>query len=213
MSAYLIILSTVLFAARLTSSDDITAADSLSEAALIEAIECISLYPQQKHYRSFSEWINFHNRSNIASIIPSEHTLHLVENYQLQHGDKLTKSAVGDCTTTFDKEIISVDTPLKERALCPFHYTINYNPLRVPAALTQVKCSCDEARHRTIASKIECEPYHYDIRVLLFDTSCQSFVETTESIALACLPVLQPSAAASVGESSLTWPLKARPEV
>jgi len=37
----------------------------------------------------------------------------------------------------------------------------------------------------------ECEPLRYQVRVLLFDPQCLTYVEHIETIALACLPVIQ----------------------
>jgi hypothetical protein len=37
----------------------------------------------------------------------------------------------------------------------------------------------------------ECEPLRYQVRVLLFDPQCSTYVEHNENIALACLPVIQ----------------------
>lgn len=39
--------------------------------------------------------------------------------------------------------------------------------------------------------RFECEPLRYQVRVLLFDEQCSTYVEETETISLACIPVQQ----------------------
>jgi hypothetical protein len=79
---------------------------------------------------------------------------------------------------------ISCSTQINEKAIFQ----------RFPAVLTEVKCLCDRpvASNRVRTSQtIECEPLHYQLRVLLFDDDCGSFKEAIETIGLACLPVIQ----------------------
>uniref|UniRef100_A0A914C6S5 Uncharacterized protein n=1 Tax=Acrobeloides nanus TaxID=290746 RepID=A0A914C6S5_9BILA len=82
--------------------------------------------------------------------------------------------------------------PLAEKALCPFEYSLNYNPRRIPAALTEVKCSCQKPSARYMRSHIaDCKPLFYNVRVLLFDEECNSFKEHVETVSMACIPVLR----------------------
>lgn len=63
---------------------------------------------------------------------------------------------------------------------------------RVPAALTEVRCMCAHPPSKLIGKRIfECQPLRYQIRVLQFDELCQTYSEQIETIALACIPVLQ----------------------
>ncbi|CAK5094727.1 unnamed protein product [Meloidogyne enterolobii] len=89
-------------------------------------------------------------------------------------------------------KVISATTPLRERALCQFEYILNYNPQRIPSTFTEVKCSCPKPSIRMVGNRMfECEPLRYQVRVLLFDPQCLTYVEHIETIALACLPVIQ----------------------
>lgn len=65
---------------------------------------------------------------------------------------------------------------------------------RIPAALTEVRCMCAHPPTKLIGKRIfECQPLRYQIRVLQFDEFCETYSEETETIALACIPVLQVS--------------------
>lgn len=39
--------------------------------------------------------------------------------------------------------------------------------------------------------RFECQPLRYQVRVLLFDEQCSTYVEETETISMACITVLQ----------------------
>ncbi|VDO62023.1 unnamed protein product [Haemonchus placei] len=108
----------------------------------------------------------------------------------LRHGEQITTSSTA-CNSK-KLEVISAETPLRERALCKFEYVLNYNPRRLPAALTEVKCSCHRSNSKLVGKRIfECEHLRYQVRVLMFDDTCNTFREHTETIALACIPVVQ----------------------
>lgn len=63
---------------------------------------------------------------------------------------------------------------------------------RIPSTLTEVRCSCPRPAHQLVGKRMfECEPLRYQVRVLLFDSECLTYVEHTETLALACIPVLQ----------------------
>uniref|UniRef100_A0A914IEK2 Prothoracicotropic hormone n=1 Tax=Globodera rostochiensis TaxID=31243 RepID=A0A914IEK2_GLORO len=91
------------------------------------------------------------------------------------------------------KQPIHANMPIIDRALCPYEYTLNYKPNRIPATLSEVKCTCTRP-FITIGragAQLECEPLYYHVRVLLFESDCLSFVEHTEKIAFACVPVFK----------------------
>uniref|UniRef100_A0A914DZS7 Uncharacterized protein n=1 Tax=Acrobeloides nanus TaxID=290746 RepID=A0A914DZS7_9BILA len=82
--------------------------------------------------------------------------------------------------------------PLHEKSLCPFEYVLNYNPRRIPAALTEVKCSCQKPSAKLIRGHaMECQPFKYDVRVLMFNDECSSFTEHVETITFACIPIIK----------------------
>ncbi|KHJ84654.1 hypothetical protein OESDEN_15630 [Oesophagostomum dentatum] len=83
----------------------------------------------------------------------------------LRHGEQITTSSTS-CNSK-KLEVISAETPLRERALCKFEYILNYNPRRLPAALTEVKCSCDRPNPRLVGKRIfECEHLRYQVITL-----------------------------------------------
>uniref|UniRef100_A0A914CRL4 Uncharacterized protein n=1 Tax=Acrobeloides nanus TaxID=290746 RepID=A0A914CRL4_9BILA len=160
------------------------------------------------HHQSLSEWIHRKNSSHYSPIAPSyQPALLKIEMEGLKHDMQITSGA-SSCGQRKTKNI-SPDTPLRDRALCNFEYVLNYNPRRIPAALTEVKCSClrpsPSLRGRYA---VECEPLRYQVRVLLFDDMCNTYSEQIETIALACIPVLQASASSN-GEPLEMQPIEA----
>lgn len=131
-------MQTVVISTDYTWSREAADYESLSEvaetaaaavAALGKVKECGSFYQHQEHHRKYSEWINHWNRTNIAPIFPFDQIPQLPVNFQMENGAELTTNAAGVCKIPFDRETITTDTPLRERALCPFKYAINYDPL------------------------------------------------------------------------------------
>uniref|UniRef100_A0A914XMV6 Uncharacterized protein n=1 Tax=Plectus sambesii TaxID=2011161 RepID=A0A914XMV6_9BILA len=173
--------------------------------------ECFHTYTESDHHRSFTEWLHRKNSTHYSPIVPSyQQALRTIQVQALEDGMQVT-SGGADCSSR-RIDMIGSETPLRERALCNFEYTLNYNPKRIPAALTEVKCICLRPSRRLVGNRMfECEPLRYQVRVLLFNDACQSFVETTETIALACLPVVQANANAE-GDSDIIQPLKAAVE-
>ncbi|CAJ0583788.1 unnamed protein product, partial [Mesorhabditis spiculigera] len=162
---------------------------------MIVTEECYHRYGDPGLHRAFSSWVHRKNSSHYSPISPSyqQALLNLQLTGGLQHNQQITTSS-SSCNSK-KLPIISPDTPLRERALCKFEYVLNYNPRRIPAALTEVKCSCQKPNPKLVGKRIfECEPLRYQVRVLLFDDTCNTFTEHTETISLACLPVIQANA-------------------
>uniref|UniRef100_A0A1I8A218 Interleukin-17C-like n=1 Tax=Steinernema glaseri TaxID=37863 RepID=A0A1I8A218_9BILA len=170
--------------------------------------ECFHRYNDLDHHKSFSEWLHRKNTSHYSPIIPSYHQALLkLQMESMKNGEQVTSGA-SSCNSR-KMSVISSETPLRERALCKFEYVLNYNPKRIPAALTEVKCSCARPSTRLVGKRIfECEPLRYQVRVLLFDDQCQSFSEHVETIALACIPVVQANANAD-GDPDFMVPIAA----
>ncbi|PAV77693.1 hypothetical protein WR25_01991 [Diploscapter pachys] len=127
----------------------------------------------------------------------------------LKHGEQITTSSTS-CNSK-KLEVISAETPLRDRALCKFEYVLNYNPKRLPAALTEVKCSCPRPNPKLVGKRIfECEHLKYQVRVLMFDETCNTFREHIDTIALGCIPVVQANANAD-GEPDFMYTVKAAP--
>ncbi|CAG9540995.1 unnamed protein product [Cercopithifilaria johnstoni] len=167
--------------------------------------ECFYRYMKRDHHQSFAEWLHKKNASHYTPIAPiyQQSLLNLQLN-ALKDGEQVTHG-VANCEIP-KIPAITPDIPLRERALCYFEYFLNYNPLRVPAALTEVRCMCAHPPSKLIGKRIfECEPLRYQIRVLQFDELCQTYSEKIEIITLACIPVLQASARAD-GEMKFMAP-------
>ncbi|CAB3400173.1 unnamed protein product [Caenorhabditis bovis] len=163
--------------------------------------ECYHQYNQENHYKIFSNFLNRKNATHYSPIAPSyQQALMKLKMKGLKHGEQITKSST-KCNS-YKQKTITADTPLRERALCKFEYVLNYNPKRLPAALTEVKCSCARPNSKLVGKRtFECEHLKYQIRVLLWDDNCHTFREHVETISLACIPVVQATAnAESAGE-------------
>lgn len=153
--------------------------------------ECYHRYSNKDHHQTFSDWLYHKNSSHYSPISPTYHqALIKIQAENLAHGLQVT-SGVSSCNSR-KMRVISASTPLRERALCQFEYVLNYKPNRIPSTLTEVRCSCQRPSHQLIGKRMfECEPLRYQVRVLLFDEQCSTYVEETETISLACIPVQQ----------------------
>ncbi|KAL3091840.1 hypothetical protein niasHT_027460 [Heterodera trifolii] len=153
--------------------------------------ECYHRYANSDHHSSLLHWLHRKNASHYSPISPSyQQALLKLRAQELAHGLQVTSGA-SSCNSRKMK-VISASTPLRERALCQFEYVLNYKPNRIPSTFTEVKCSCPRPSIRMVGNRMfECEPLRYQVRVLLFDPECSTFTEHTETIALACVPVLQ----------------------
>ncbi|KAI1731460.1 interleukin-17 domain-containing protein [Ditylenchus destructor] len=61
---------------------------------------------------------------------------------------------------------ISPDMPAQMRSLCSFEHETNINERRLPRAIRQVKCICNESRDKQLSwllSDLACEPLYYEI--------------------------------------------------
>uniref|UniRef100_A0A0N5BZF5 Interleukin 17-like protein n=1 Tax=Strongyloides papillosus TaxID=174720 RepID=A0A0N5BZF5_STREA len=170
--------------------------------------ECYYRYTAQDHHKSFSDWLHRKNSSHYSPLVPSySQALLKLEMDKFKHGEQVTSGA--SACNGRQNSFITPETPLRERALCKFEYIVNYNPKRLPSTLTEARCSCSRPSAKVIGKKVfECEPLRYSMRVLLFDNDCQSFYEGYETIALACIPVMQASASSSV-DTDFMVPVKA----
>ncbi|CAI2350271.1 unnamed protein product [Caenorhabditis sp. 36 PRJEB53466] len=109
--------------------------------------------------------------------------------YQPRHRHLLTPKT-RDCTATnlFEKSSeVLPDQPLSERSLCPYHHVLNYDEKRIPAAISEVECSCQHVKVN--GGTIHCEPMLYNMRVMVFEDGCEKYVERIQKVALACIPV------------------------
>ncbi|KAI6217381.1 hypothetical protein M3Y99_01770900 [Aphelenchoides fujianensis] len=162
--------------------------------------ECYHRYENSDHHQSFSQWLHRKNESHYSPILPSYHQALLkLQLNEIKHGEQVTSGA-SSCNTR-KMTVISSETPLRERALCKFEYILNYNP--------KSSARARGPSTRLVGRRIfECEPLRYQIRVLMFDEKCESYVEQIEEIALACIPVVQANVNAD-GEADFMIPIKA----
>ncbi|GMT07202.1 hypothetical protein PENTCL1PPCAC_29376, partial [Pristionchus entomophagus] len=161
--------------------------------------------------RTLINWLHRKNTTHYSPITPSYHSALLkLQVGGLKHGEQVTTSSSSCDAKKVDQ--VSPETPLRERALCKFEYVLNYNPRRIPAALTEVRCSCKRPNSKLVGRKIfECEPLKYHVRVLMFDENCLEYVEYTETIALGCIPVVQANAMAD-GQEDFIVPISVAPQ-
>ncbi|KAF8356215.1 ilc-17.1, partial [Pristionchus pacificus] len=161
--------------------------------------------------RTLINWLHRKNTTHYSPITPSYHSALLkLQVDSLRHGEQVTTSSSSCDAKKVDQ--VSPETPLRERALCKFEYVLNYNPRRIPAALTEVRCSCKRPNSKLVGRKIfECEPLKYHVRVLMFDENCLEYVEYTETIALGCIPVVQANAMAD-GQEDFIVPISVAPQ-
>ncbi|CAP21595.1 Protein CBG00075 [Caenorhabditis briggsae] len=179
------------------------------EEDMIVTDECYNKYNEENHFKVFSNYLNRKNSSHYSPIAPSfqQALLTLQQTKGLRHGEQITKSS-SKCNSR-KQDQISADTPLRDRALCKFEYVLNYNPKRLPAALTEVKCSCPRPNAKLVGKRIfECEHLRYQVRVLMWDDGCNTFREAVETISLACIPVIQANVNAD-GDDDFVYTIKA----
>uniref|UniRef100_A0A8R1DGK3 Uncharacterized protein n=1 Tax=Caenorhabditis japonica TaxID=281687 RepID=A0A8R1DGK3_CAEJA len=178
------------------------------EEDILPPDECYHKYNEDNHFKVFSNFLNRKNSSHYSPIAPSyQQALLRLQVKGLKHGEQITKSSSKCNSKKLDS--ITAETPLRERALCKFEYVLNYNPKRLPAALTEVKCSCPRPNSKLVGKRIfECEHLRYQVRVLMWDDSCNTFREHVETISLGCIPVIQANVNAE-GDDDFVYTIKA----
>ncbi|KRZ85647.1 hypothetical protein T08_647 [Trichinella sp. T8] len=77
---------------------------------------------------------------------------------------------------------------INERSLCPWYWTVNYDPLRIPPSLPEARCACDRAVLPPNLS-YECETVTYKLKVLRFDPLCENYIPTVAKLAIGCTPI------------------------
>ncbi|KAL3071131.1 hypothetical protein niasHS_015873 [Heterodera schachtii] len=160
--------------------------------------ECYFRYAETDHHYAFLRWLHHKNVSHYTPISPSyEKILRRVQPDDIKNGLQITMGTQHGQQQSCDirhrrMKPVHPNMPIIDRALCQYEYILNYKPNRIPATLSEVKCIC--ARPFTIgATRFECEPLYYHVRVLLFENDCLNYVEHTEKVAFACVPVFKPS--------------------
>lgn len=88
------------------------------------------------------------------------------------------------------------DVSLKERAVCPWEWHVNFNKLRIPQSLLEARCRCDKIKevvrgefNKHVLRYLECEQVFYSVRVFFFDEECNEYRESVEELALACVAI------------------------
>ncbi len=68
---------------------------------------------------------------------------------------------------------ITAETPLSERAICPWYFVVNYNTSRYPHSLLEAQCSCTGCIGDTSGTS-GCEMTYYNVPVLQRTTTCSN---------------------------------------
>ncbi|CAI5455642.1 unnamed protein product [Caenorhabditis angaria] len=159
----------------------------------------------ENKYSNFAAYYNRKNTTHYSPITPFHHQalIELTEKQIVNGNGKQVTFGNQKCNEK-KNPVITNDTPLRERALCKFEYMLNYNPNRLPAALTEAKCVCPRPNSKLVGRRIfKCQELKYQVRVLLWDEACQVYKEHVDTISLACLPVIQAAAPADADEAYL----------
>ena len=120
------------------------------------------------HHSSLSRW-NLH---------PSHY---MIPTFQRFISDELQLSSA---TATFvvsgnndfncaEPPAITADTPLSERAICPWYFVINYDSARYPRDLVEARCSCTGCIGETSGTS-GCEMMYYNVPVLRRTATCSN---------------------------------------
>ncbi|CUV67100.1 uncharacterized protein CELE_C44B12.6 [Caenorhabditis elegans] len=162
---------------------------------------CASTANQQMH-EAFSRLINRRDEDMFSFFQPDSQ---IFLEYQPLHRHMLTPKSRDCSEPSIDKSSeVLPDQPLSERSICPYHHILNYDEKRIPAAISEVECSCPHVKvHGGI---IHCEPMMYNMRVMLFDDSCDKYVERVQKVALACVPVFSNHISSGTHSHSLPTP-------
>ncbi|KAI6219094.1 hypothetical protein M3Y95_01130500 [Aphelenchoides besseyi] len=102
-------------------------------------------------------------------------------------------TAEDDCIPEDTPKDVSPDLPIRDRALCGFDQIENVDKKRLPQTIPEVRCSCSRPANRQLLDRfpgIHCAAIYYDVPVIRFKSSCSDYEQTSESIALGCVPVL-----------------------
>ncbi|KAI6198774.1 hypothetical protein M3Y96_00555000 [Aphelenchoides besseyi] len=102
-------------------------------------------------------------------------------------------TAEDDCIPEDTPTDFSPDLPIRDRALCGFAQIENVDEKRLPQTIPEVRCSCSRPANRQLLERfpgIHCAAIYYDVPILRFKSSCSDYEQTSESIALGCVPVL-----------------------
>jgi len=71
--------------------------------------------------------------------------------------------------------------------LCPYHWKLNFDPMRLPSELPEVHCNC------LTNEEVTCERLYMWVKVLRWSPACKLATEAEEKISVACVPVNHPS--------------------
>uniref|UniRef100_A0A914C872 Uncharacterized protein n=1 Tax=Acrobeloides nanus TaxID=290746 RepID=A0A914C872_9BILA len=163
-----------------------------------------------RHRRSQECLIRHENNLQFQSVLKSIAIKNPTNNHHVEQIEEPlpTKSVPSMECQTEQLSSISPDMPLMDRSLCGFRFIENFDDKRIPKAITEVECLCNQPRNVQGSTRLLCEPLYYNIPVLKFDEACSMFKEEVERISLACLPVFASQTTANnnliFGQSSKT---------
>lgn len=80
-------------------------------------------------------------------------------------------------------------TELHDRSLCSWHWSLDFDPLRIPTVLRTAKCNCKEEIIDGIP--FECHPIKYRLKAMRYlDANCDRLEPTEVEIGVACAAAL-----------------------
>uniref|UniRef100_A0A7E4W583 Secreted protein n=1 Tax=Panagrellus redivivus TaxID=6233 RepID=A0A7E4W583_PANRE len=94
-----------------------------------------------------------------------------------------------ECSDSHYNQDVLADMHQGSRAICPFRSYDDIDKQRIPMRITKVECLCNPTAKNGKRNSLGCEKMIYRMPVLKFDAACSEYVETTEDVVLACVPV------------------------
>ncbi len=69
---------------------------------------------------------------------------------------------------------ITANTPLQDRALCPWHHVMTTDSSRYPERLVEAECTCTGCRGGVSRSQATCEKIYYNVPVMRRTSNCSN---------------------------------------
>lgn len=149
--------------------------------------------PTSEHLAKYGEWLHQVNSSLGAHAfrpdLAKEVAFRLLSESQLMGqpkiGDQSTLSLLG--TAECVEAVASTHAELYERSLCPWYWSLNYDPNRIPTVLPEAVCKC---KSQKIADAVyECHEMKYHVRILKYVKSCDEYVLGEVAVGMACIAI------------------------
>lgn len=148
--------------------------------------------PRENHIRHYGKWASQRNSTHHVPIIqPSDTPLRLFSDNEIADFEPVIAGNADECPKTLEENRGGGrSNDLMRRSLCPFYWTLNHDPHRMPALLPEARCKCPYAVTGNSQESYECHELKIDVRVLKFDSDCDQFREDHAVITVACVATL-----------------------